>query len=77
MIIYIKNVIIIAKLVLNQEMKQIIIAMNVQLILHFLMNLLLYHKIVLKNVIIIFILMKVINTLELNLIYARPDIVNL
>ena len=77
MIIYIKNVIIIAKLVLNQEMKQIIIAMNVQLILHFLMNLLLYHKIVMKNVIIIFILMKVTNTLALNLIYARPDIVNL
>ena len=71
MIIYIKNVIIIAKLVLNQEMKQIIIAMNVQLILHFLMNLLLYHKIVLKNAIIIFILMKVTNTLALNLIYAR------
>ena len=77
MIIYIKNVIIIAKLVLNQEMKQLIIAMNVQLILHFLMNLLLYHKIVMKNVIIIFILMKVTNTLALNLIYARPDIVNL
>ena len=77
MIIYIKNVIIIAKLVLNQEMKQIIIAMNVQQILHFLMNLLLYRKIVLKNVIIIFILMKVTNTLALNLIYARPDIVNL
>jgi hypothetical protein len=77
MIIYIKNVIIIAKLVLNQEMKQIIIAMNVQLILHFLMNLLLYHKIVLKNVIIIFILMKVTNILALNLIYAQPNIVNL
>ena len=75
MIIYIKNVIIHVKNVVNQEMKQIIIVMNVKMIILFLMNLYFQIKIVLKNVIIIIILMKVFNILVLNRTYAQQNII--
>ena len=64
-----------AKLVLNQEMKQLIIVINVLTIIYFLMNLLYFHKIVFKNAIIIIILMREYNIIVLNLILAQYNII--
>ena len=75
MIIYIKNAIILANLAVNKEMKLLIIAMNVKKVLYLLMNPQFLHKIVIKNAIIIFILMKVINIHALNQIYVLNHII--
>ena len=60
-IIFIKNVIILVKYVVYQEMKKIIIVMNVQIIIYLLMILLYLYKIVMLNVTIITIWMEIMN----------------
>ena len=75
MIIYIKNVLIYVKGVTNQEMKHIIIVMNVSMAIHSLMIILSINKIVIKYANIIIILMKIMNIIVLNLIYVQLIII--
>ena len=67
-VIYIKNALVLVINVLNQEMRQIIIVMNVKLIIYLLLILQLFQKIVMKNVILIIILMKQINIIVFHLV---------